>query len=124
LEKKRRKVNSRTGKLLADISRGHEERSQIFQRMAEKIEAVNSHNPVFTFFRSVAQTVTQFPSNIIAETRVKVCQLVGEMETKAWAKQTNSFGVPLSQFFFVISLPNTVLLRSWSCPTSILSVIY
>jgi hypothetical protein len=109
---------------MAEISQGREEQLQILKRMTKKTEAVNSRNPVFTFFRTVAQSVMQFPPNIIAETRVKVCQLVGEMEAKARAKETNSFGVPLSQFFFVTSLPSTVLLRSWSCPTSILSLIY
>jgi len=54
-----------------------------FLKEWQKTEAVNSHNPVFTFFRSMAQIVTQFPPNVIAETRVKVCHLVGEMEAKA-----------------------------------------
>ena len=75
-EKKRRKVVSQKEKLLADISRGREERLQILKRMAEKTEEAESHNSVFTFFRSMAQTVTQFPPSIIAETRVKICQLV------------------------------------------------
>jgi hypothetical protein len=131
-EKKRRKVVSQKGKLLVEISQGRKERLQILKRMGGKTEAVNSHNPVFTFFRNMAQTVIQFSPNIFADRRV--FQLVGEME----AKQTNSFKVPFSQFFFrhfitnccvtpvmvMSQLPSVVLLQSWSCPTSILSVIY
>ena len=56
---------------------------KILKRMAEKTEMADSHNPVFTFLKSMVQTVTQFPPNIIAETRVKMCQLVAEMEEKA-----------------------------------------
>ena len=82
-EKKRRKVVSQKEKLLVEISRGREERLKILKRMAEKTEMADSHNPVFTFLKSMVQTVTQFPPNIIAETRVKMCQLVAEMEEKA-----------------------------------------
>jgi len=63
-----RKVVSQKEKLLAHIFRGHEERLQILKRMAEKTEEAESHNPVFTFFKSMAQTVTQFPPSITAET--------------------------------------------------------
>jgi len=68
--------------------------------MAEKTEAVNSHNPVFTCFRSMAQTVMQFPPIIITKTRVKVCQLIGEMETKAPYKQNKptASGCPYHNF--------------------------
>ena len=67
-EKKRCKVVSQKEKLLADVFRGREERLQILKRMAEKTEEAESHNPVFKFFKSVAQTVTQFSPSITAET--------------------------------------------------------
>jgi hypothetical protein len=100
LEKKRRKVDSQKGKLLAEISRACVEQLQILKRMAKKTEAVNSHNPIYTFFRSMAQTVMQFPPNIIAETRVKVRQLVGEMEAKALYEQNRptASGCPYHSF--------------------------
>ena len=60
-ERKRRKVVGQKEKLLADIFRGREERFQILKRMAEKKEA-ESHNTVFTFFKSMAQTVNAVPS--------------------------------------------------------------
>ena len=64
-EKKRREVVSQKEKLLADIFRGHEEQLQILKRMAEKTEEAQSHNPVFTFFKCMAQTVMHFPPSII-----------------------------------------------------------
>ena len=67
-EKKRRKDVSQKEKLLADIFCGCEEQLQILKRIAEKTEEAESHNPVFTFFKSMAQTVTQFTPSIIAET--------------------------------------------------------
>jgi len=48
--------------------------------MAEKTEESESRSPVFTFLRSIAQTVTHFPPSIIAETRVKICQLVAQID--------------------------------------------
>jgi len=100
-EKKRRKVVSQKEKLLADIFRGHEERLQILKRMAEKTDA-ESHNLVFTFFKSMAQTVTQFPPSIIAETRVKICQLVAQLEAKALHEQNQAraSGFPFHNFSF------------------------
>jgi len=89
-EKKRRKVVSQKEKLLAHTFRGREERLQILKRMTEKTEEGESHNPVFTFFKSMAQTVTQFPPSITAETRVKICQLVAQMEAKALHKQNQA----------------------------------
>lgn len=99
-EKKRRKVVSQKEKLLADIFHGREERLQILKRMAEKTEEAESHNPVFTFFKSMAQTVTQFPPSIIAETRVKICQLVAQMEAKALHEQNQATasGFPFHNF--------------------------
>ena len=99
-EKKRRKVVSQKEKLLADIFRGREERLQILKRMAEKTEEAESRNPVFTFFKSMAQTVTQLPPSIIAETRVKICQLVAQMEAKALHEQNQAraSGFPVHSF--------------------------
>ena len=99
-EKKRRKVVSQKEKLLADIFRGREERLQILKRMAGKTEEAESHNPVFTFFKSMAQIVMRFPPSIIAETRVKICQLVAQMEAKALHEQNQAraSGFPFHNF--------------------------
>jgi len=67
-KRKKCKVVSQKEKPLADIFRGHEDRLQILKRMTEKTEESESHSPVFTFFRSMAQTVTHIPPSIIAET--------------------------------------------------------
>lgn len=40
----------------------------------------------------MAQTVTQFPPNIIAETRAEMCQLVAEKEAKAPYEQNRLRG--------------------------------
>ena len=99
-ERKRPKVVSQKEKLTADIFRGREERLQILKRMAEKTEEAEPHNPVFTFFKSMAQTVTHFPPSIIAETRMKICQLVAQMEAKALHEQNQAraSGFPFHNF--------------------------
>jgi hypothetical protein len=55
----------------------------------KKTETPDSHNTGFLniFFKSMSQTVTQFPSSIIAETRVEICQLVAEMEANTLYEQ-------------------------------------
>ena len=119
-EKKRRKVVSQNEKLLADIFHGREERLQILKRMTQKTEEAESHNPVFTFFKSMAQTVMQFPPTIIVETQVKICQLVAQMEAKALHEQNQvrASGFPLHNFFLPLHLiskcpviPVTVMFR-------------
>lgn len=40
-------------------------------------------NPVDTFFRSMATTVKSFSPQLIAETRMKVCNIVSEMELRS-----------------------------------------
>ena len=66
----------------------------------KKTEEAESHNPVFTSFKSMAQTVTQFPPSIIAETRVKICQLFAQMEAKALHEQNQATasGFPFHNF--------------------------
>ena len=68
--------------------------------MAKKTEEAEFHNPVFTFFKSMAQTVTQFPPSITAETQVKICQLVAQMEAKALHEQNQAraSGFPFHNF--------------------------
>ena len=119
-ERKRPKVVSQKEKLTADIFRGREERLQILKRMAEKTEEAEPHNPVFTFFKSMAQTVTHFPPSIIAETRMKICQLVAQMEAKALHEQNQAraSGFSFHNFFLPLHLiskcpviPVTVMFR-------------
>jgi len=74
--------------------------------MAEKTEEAESNNPVFTFFKSMAQTVTQFPPSIIAETRVKICQLVAQMEAKLYMSKTRR---QLRVFLFTIFLLHLII---------------
>jgi len=66
----------------------------------KKTEGAESRNPVFTFFKSMTQTVTQFPPSIIAETRVKICQLVAQMEAKDLHEQNQAraSGFPFHTF--------------------------
>jgi len=100
--KKKHKVVSQKEKLLADIFHWREDRLQILKRMAEKTEESESHSPVFTFVKSMAQTVTQFPPSIISETRVKICQLIVQMGAQALHEQNQAraLGFPFHNFFF------------------------
>jgi len=86
----RRKVVSQKEKFLTDIFRRRKELLQILKRMAKKKKEAESHIPVFTFFKSMAQTVTHFPPSITAETRVKICQQVAQMEVKALHEQNQA----------------------------------
>ena len=113
--KKRRKVVSQKGKLLADIFHGREERLQILKRMAEKTEEAGSHDPLFTFFRSMAQTVTQqFPPSIIAETRWKFVSWLRKWKQKLYmSKIRRELRVfRFTVFFFFIWLARALLFLS------------
>lgn len=44
--------------------------------------AKSRDNPIITFFDSMAKTVTKFPPAQAAEVKLKVCQIVTEMECK------------------------------------------
>jgi hypothetical protein len=43
----------------------------MLKKWQKKTEAADSHNPVFTFFISMAQTVMQFPLNIFRKPELK-----------------------------------------------------
>jgi len=134
-EKKRLKVISQKGKDLKSSARKENfwqkfledvrNDSKFLKEWQKKIEAVNSHNPVFTCFRSMAQTVMQFPPNIISKTRVKVCQLVGEMEAKPLYEQNRptALGCPYHNFslsFHYQVLVTPVVVMSHQHPVSCL----
>jgi hypothetical protein len=91
--------------------------------MAEKPEEAESHNPLFTFIKSMAQTAAQDPSSIIAVTGVNTCQLVAQVEAKALDEQNQArtSGFSFSQFFvFFILSPSALLFLSQFCSASTL----
>ncbi|XP_077301017.1 uncharacterized protein LOC143921549 isoform X1 [Arctopsyche grandis] len=51
--------------------------------LTEKQTSDNTEHPVDTFFRSMATTVKSFSPQLIAETRMKVCNIVSEMELRS-----------------------------------------
>ena len=81
--------------------RGREERLQILKRMEEKTEEAEPRKLVFTFFKSMAQTVTQFPPSTIAETRVKIVSWLRKWKQKLYMSKTRR---ELRVFLFTIFL--------------------
>lgn len=51
--------------------------------------SLEAENPLYTFFRSMAQSVSTFPEHLIIETKLSVCQVVSKMEMKALIERSN-----------------------------------
>ncbi|CAG9760110.1 unnamed protein product [Ceutorhynchus assimilis] len=57
------------------------------ENKASAVETKPKH-PIFTFFESLAKTVSQFPPDIIARTRSKAAQIVTDMELESIARSS------------------------------------
>lgn len=66
------------------VGMSREEKTEISKALSSQ------DNHVHTFFRSMAQSVCLFPEHLIIETKLKVCQLIAEMEMKALAERANN----------------------------------
>ena len=81
--------------------RGREERLQILKRMAEKTEEAEPHNLVFTFFKSMAQTVTQLPPSILQKHMWKFVSWLRKWKQKLYMSKTRR---ELRVFLFTVFL--------------------
>jgi len=101
-DQKRREVVSQKEKLMADIFREREEPLQILKRMAGK-KKQKKQNRIILFSQPskvLHKLLTQFSPSVIAETGVRNCQPVAQMEEKAVHEQnqTRASGFPFHNF--------------------------
>ncbi|XP_054266996.1 uncharacterized protein LOC128989152 [Macrosteles quadrilineatus] len=76
-------------KVLDEIKIGRLERSKLLSNLlSNETKPPQKDHPVDMFFLSMAEVVKQFPPHIITEARLKVCQVVSELELKAMQENT------------------------------------
>ncbi|XP_063235276.1 transcription factor Adf-1-like [Bacillus rossius redtenbacheri] len=85
---KKRKITVKE-KMLDEIRKGREERGKILKDLLENRGQDRSQHPIDIFFQSMSETVKQFPPHLIAETRLKVCQVVSQMELRSLMEHQN-----------------------------------
>ncbi|XP_069363661.1 transcription factor Adf-1-like [Maniola hyperantus] len=68
--------------LVEEFRKNREERTNMLRQITEK-----GNTPVHTFFRSMADVVSQFPPDKIAQIRAQVCNIVTEMELLVLAQR-------------------------------------
>lgn len=71
--------------LVEVLQKSQKERSAVYEQLLSAPEK----NPTQKFFESMADIVSKFPPHLIAETRLKVCQVVTEMELKMLATSSS-----------------------------------
>ncbi|XP_063634799.1 protein suppressor of variegation 3-7, partial [Cydia splendana] len=72
--KKRKKTND----LVSLLKHRQDERARVF----DKLLSDPKKSPIHKFFESMADIVCELPPHLIAEARLKVCQMVNELEIK------------------------------------------
>ncbi|KAJ8871087.1 hypothetical protein PR048_027391 [Dryococelus australis] len=73
--------------MLNESRKGQEERGKILKELVTNRVRDRSPHPIHTFFERMAQTVKKFSLRLIAETRLKVSQIVSEMEIHSLMEQ-------------------------------------
>ncbi|XP_068084375.1 uncharacterized protein [Anabrus simplex] len=94
---KKRKAIFLKDRALDEIKKGRESRMAIMKQiLAIKSEGHKEDHPVIDFFKSMAKTVMEFSPELIAETRMKVCQIVTEMEMRHLYQQRTTSSTTFS----------------------------
>jgi len=73
-------------KIIQEIKKGREERLAMMKEMKE----AECSNAIQIFFKSMASTVMTFPPELVVETRMRVNNIVSEMELRALAAKVNT----------------------------------
>lgn len=73
-------------KIIQEIKKGREERLAMMREMKE----AEHNNPIQIFFKSMASTVMNFPPELVVETRMRVNNIVSEMELRALKAKVSS----------------------------------
>jgi len=84
--KKPYKVRGGKDKIIQEIKKGREERLAMMKEMKE----AECNNPIQIFFKSMASTVITFPPELVVETRMRVNNIVSEMELRALTAKNNT----------------------------------
>lgn len=91
VEPQKKKKKSVKERMIEEIKTGREERNKILQGLlsAKQMKRTNTtaEHPVNMFFSSMAEVVKTLPPHLIAEARMKVCQVVSELECRALQQQ-------------------------------------
>lgn len=74
---KQKKIGTKD-KMIEEIRKGREERLAVFKEMRR-----GDHDPIQTFFKSMATTVATFPPELAIEAKTRVFNIISEMELRA-----------------------------------------
>lgn len=91
---KKKKLSAKE-KIVEEIRKGREERntilSDLLSKNKNKLQDKEERHPLDLFFKSMCETAKTFPAHIAAETKLKICQVVNEMEIKMLKEQNYHF---------------------------------
>uniref|UniRef100_A0A6P7FSP3 Uncharacterized protein LOC114330605 n=1 Tax=Diabrotica virgifera virgifera TaxID=50390 RepID=A0A6P7FSP3_DIAVI len=73
--------------LVSILEKRQKVRDQLFGKILTQTEIVPEKSAIHKFFECMADTVSNFPPHLIAETRLQVCKIVTEMEVKIHNEQ-------------------------------------
>lgn len=113
---KKRHFSSCNTQMWDQLNKNQAERFQVIQGLLQQPNETqsvdNKRHPIFKFFESLADTVTNFSPDLIAETRAKVAQVVTDMELRQISRYSQPV-MPLQRH-----LPNEDMSRSSSAFSS------
>jgi len=110
-------------KILDDIKKGREERLAALREMKQQ----ESIDPIQTFFKSMASTVSMFPPESVVEAKMRIFNIVSEMELRLLKTKATTSTPPVetmtstSTFSSNLQVP-TILADESSCSTTMSSV--
>ncbi|XP_060861708.1 uncharacterized protein LOC132938721 [Metopolophium dirhodum] len=110
-------------KILDEIKKGREERLAALREMKQQ----ESIDPIQTFFKSMASTVSMFPPESVVEAKMRIFNIVSEMELRLLKTKATTSTPPVetmtstSTFSSNLQVP-TILADESSCSTTMSSV--
>lgn len=73
--------------LVTILEKRQQQREQLLDKLLTQTETVPEKSAIHKFFESMADTVSNFPPHLVAETRLQVCKIVTDMELKMHNEQ-------------------------------------
>nr|CAD7431393.1 unnamed protein product [Timema monikensis] len=95
--KKRNKIDRLTEEAWKELY------NKLFDEITERKNPPD--HPIQTFFKSMASTVMTFPPDLIAETRMNVCNIVSEMEIRALRENSYETSLKRDDATELLTLP-------------------
>lgn len=89
----KRAMKRKMDSIIDELKKDREERNLILQQLVTKATSPAGQSPIHNFFASMADIVSNFPPDKIAEVRMRVCSLVSEVELSVLRDSSQSDSV-------------------------------